>query len=941
MRHRTGSLLALLSLTSALSACAGSGHAVMPEYGPRPDARAEQPTPAASIADEPTPFRLPDGVRPTRVSLALHVDPSAEAFAGRAILDLRVDEASPRIWLHGQGLRVSRVALEDERGTVEGTWTEREGSDGTAVASFPRPVGPGRARLTIDYERPFEEGLDGLYRVAVGDDRYAFTQFEAISARKAFPCFDEPRFKVPFDLTLVVPEGMSAFANTGELESSVEDGARVVRFRATEPLPSYLVAFAVGPFDVVEGTIPPNDVRDRALPFHGLAPRGRGAELAFAMDHTPAIVAALEREFQIAYPFDKLDIVAVPDFGAGAMENPGLVTFRDQLLLLSTDPPVAQERGFAFVMAHELAHMWFGDLVTMAFWDDLWLNEAFATWMETPIVEATFPALEPRTTELVTQLEAFGEDSLASARMIRQPIRSRDDISNAFDGITYSKGASVLAMLEAFVGPERFRDGIRRYLRAHASANATSADFVEALEAAGAPPGTRAILESFTTQAGIPLVRFGAPSCGEGGVAEVPLTQTRYRPLGSSADASPRWTIPVCATYAEAGGTIREACTLLDREAGTLTLPSCPAWVWPNPQGRGYYRFASSPASLAALAPIIRAAIAPSRGAREPFRPGARGGVASTRDLLTLADAIRSSEEAGETEFTTALEALEPMAASEARFVALAPSALYTFASERLVEDRERPRLERRAQRLYAPQLRRLGWGPRRGAGDEAPEVRALRASVLSFLAETARDPAVRREARARGLAFLGEGPRGDHRLHPDALPTDLVDVALVVAASEGDEALFTRFTDELFRSSDGVLRQRLLQGIARFEEPALRDRALELILDPRLRLNERTRLLFALLRNRTSRDAAWAWLLARYDALHEQLGDEASSYLPFTITSFCDREHAEAGRAFFAERAARIVGGPRNLESALEATTLCAERADAERASATRYFSR
>jgi len=931
---------------SLLLACGSSDGPAQPEHGPRPDPSSG----AEALPPEEAPFRLPAGVRPTRYALDLHVDPAQETFRGEAAIDVELAEATRRIWIHGRELRVSsvEVAAVGVDAPISGTWEEVDTGEGMARIVLPVAVGPGAVRLRIRYERAFDPNLEGLYRVSVGEDRYAFTQFEALSARRAFPCFDEPGFKVPFDVTLTVPPAMRAFANTRELETTSVEGLTRVRFATTENLPTYLVAFAVGPFDVVERTIAPNDVRTTPLQLRGLAPRGRGPELAFAMEHTPRIVEALERWFGSPFPFDRSDAGAGPDFAAGGWGNAGLVTFRDQLQLLSSDPPVQQQRGYAFVMAHELAHQWFGNLVTMQWWDDLWLNEAFATWMETAIVEATFPELAAGTLELITQTEAFDSDSLVSARVIRQPITSSDDISNAFDGITYSKGASVLAMISAFMGPEHFQAGIRDYLREHARGNATTADLVGALTRAPRNPNVAPILESFTTQAGIPSIELGAVECSEDAghpSARIAVRQSRYRPLGSTASADATWTVPVCVTHADRGGVIQESCTLLTSAAGVIEMPTCPVWAWPNPGGRGYYRFTLSSEAMTALTPQVRAALAPSRGARQPWRDGERGGAASTRDLIALADSVRAGLNAGGITYEAAMTILGPMASSEQRFVAMAPIEPLVFAHDQLLPAAEHPRLERWAQRLYAPQVRRLGWGPRAARGatppSEDPETRSLRASLLGFLAHDARDPAVRREALARGRAFLGENPGGDHHVHADAVPSDLVEVSIIVASEEGDGAFFDRMLEELARTEDGVLRQRLLAGISNVDDDALRVRALALTLDDRLRMNERFRPLMAQFGDPHGRDAAWAWLQANYDALRARLGPEYAGYLPYAVTSFCDREHAEAARAFFAPRMADTNGGPRNLEAAVETVLLCAARAEAQRESASRFFAR
>ena len=544
MRALSG-LLSILLLAIAAPGCgASAAPASTPPEGMQAQ-REPQPDPLPASA----PARLPDTVTPTRYTLSLGISPSLERFTGVADIAVRLRETSDRIWIHGRGLQVSEVTVTPDQGeAVSAAYHVIDGEEGVALLVLERAVPAGAATIHIAYTAAYDASLEGLYRVAVGEDHYAFTQFEALAARKAFPCFDEPRWKTPYDVTLTVPQTMRAFANTRETESTdLPDGSRRVHFAVSAALPTYLVAWAVGPFDVVEGTIPPSAVRDRPLPFRGLAARGRGAELAYAMEHTPRIVAALETFFGTPYPFDKLDIVAVPDFAAGAMENAGLVTFRDVLLLLAQDAPVSQRRGFAFVMAHELAHQWFGNLVTMAWWDDLWLNEAFATWMETHTIEGVFPELRPEIAELSTYVDAFDADSLASARRIRNPIQTSHDIQNAFDSITYSKGASVLAMFEHYVGPDVFQRAVRRYLAEHAGGSATGADFIGALAAESGRPEVGAALSTFLDQPGVPFVS-ATPVC-EGGEARLELTQSRYLPLGSTADASLRWQVPVCARW--------------------------------------------------------------------------------------------------------------------------------------------------------------------------------------------------------------------------------------------------------------------------------------------------------------------------------------------------------------------------------------------------------
>lgn len=910
------SIIALLLL-----ACGRS--VTTPPIAPSGGAETAAAPSTATLEDEGAPARLPDSAVPTRYTLTLAIAPAQDRFTGVAEIDVRLSERRSSIWIHGQNLSVGEVsATESGREPITGHWVEVDGEQGIARIDLDRAVGPGSVRLHLAWSAPFDPQLEGLYRVRLGEDAYAFTQFEPLAARKAFPSFDEPRFKTPYDVTIVAPAELRAFANSRELETSdVAGGLRRVRFATTEPLPTYLVAWAVGPLDVVEAIVPPNAVRASPLPLRGIAPRGRGGELAFAMEHTPRILEALEEWFGIAYPFDKLDIVAVPDFAAGAMENAGLVTFRDVLLLLSADAPISQRRGFAFVMAHELAHQWFGNLVTMAWWDDLWLNEAFATWAETHTVARVFPEMHAEVSEEMTALEAFDADSLASARRIRNPIATVHDVHNAFDSITYSKGASVLNMIESWLGEEVFRRGIQRYLHEHAGGNASGEDLMGAL-GAESQREVAPVMRAFLEQPGVPLIAASL-DCSDAASPRLALRQSRYLPIGSRASAAQIWQVPVCARYRSAGEE-RTSCTVLSAAEGSLSLEGgvCPEWVMPNAQGNGYYRWTLDETGLARLRPSVRA-----RGAPDPLA------ALTVRERISIADSIRAGFAAGTVSFSAALEALEPFASSNERFIATAPIEILQFARDHLAQsETEHAAFRAYAQRLYRDPLRRLGWGPRRGVTEDG-EVRLLRAAILTFLALIAEDPAVRREAQSRGRAYLGEGVRDrPGELHPDAVPSDLVDVSVIVAAQEGGAPLFATL-DRLFGASqDAIVRSHLLVGMSSVDDADLRPRALGLSLDPRLRINEVFRPLMGQMSDPEGREPGWAWIQQNYDRLAARMGPGYSGYLPYAASGFCTSDRAAEVRAFFAPRMEATQGGPRNLEAAVESIDLCAARAAAHR---------
>jgi hypothetical protein len=398
-------------------------------------------------------------------------------------------------------------------------------TSGTEFAGFAAasaiPAGP--AQLRIEYHGAFNKnGSDGLFKLQDGGEWYVYSQFESIDARKAFPCFDEPNFKTPWQLTLHVNKSDAAVSNTPVQSETDEPGGRKkVVFGETKPLPSYLVALGVGPFDFVDA----GKAGKNHTPLRMITPKGKAAQAKYAAEVTGPLLAALEDYFGVPYPYEKLDILSVPLFG-GAMENAGLITCAQSLML--RDPAqdsIDRQRDYALVVAHEMAHQWFGDLVTTAWWDDIWLNEAFASWMDSKIMRHWKPEWNTVIDEQNTRLGAMGGDELVSARKIRQPIESNDDIANAFDGITYSKGEAVIGMFENWMGEDAFRRGVQRYIRQYAWRNATAGDFLDALSSAGSQPVGRAF-STFLDQAGVPLVSVGL-SCGAG--AGPPASQPEAR----------------------------------------------------------------------------------------------------------------------------------------------------------------------------------------------------------------------------------------------------------------------------------------------------------------------------------------------------------------------------------------------------------------------------
>ncbi len=875
------------------------------------------PEPSAATLPEPgdPPLGpLPRNVQPTHYRVELTVVPDRHGFGGTAEIDVEVAETTGHIWLHGNRLSVREASVRSGDRTIAAEY-EQVDDEGVAILRLADALPAGEATIHIDYDAPFNRALRGLYRVDASGESYAFTQFEAISARLAFPSFDEPAFKTPFDFALTVKRDHEALFNTPAVEETeVDDDMKRIRYATTRPMPTYLIAMAVGALEVVEGeAIPASELRENPIPLRGVAVRGKGEQLAYALQHTGAQVLKLEEYFGAPYPYRKLDIVAVPDFAAGAMENVGLITFREPLLLLDDASPEWQRRAYHYVMAHELAHQWFGNLVTMPWWDDIWLNEAFATWMGYRIVGELNPEYRADLSLLDSVQYAMGTDSLTTARQIRQPIESSHDIRNAFDSITYRKGGGVLSMFETWMTPDVFRNGIRAYMQRHQWGTATYEDLLTALSETSGKDVTTPF-STFLFQPGLPFLNVSV-SC-ENDAAQVRVQQSRYLPVGSQGDSSQSWQMPICMRHSN-DGEIDTTCMLLDEADKTMALESCPDWIHPNANGAGYFRFRMESDQLTKL------------------RTDAWDSL-SEREKMALADSLIAAFDNGTLPAADLYPMLQPMARSNVRQIATAPMGVLRF-SGRLVEENQMARVRAFAKRLYQPQLRRLGWAPRRG---EDSETALLRASVIGHMATFVEDRATRRQAVQRAHRYLGYGRRGDGEFHPDAVDANLVETVLEVAVQDGDDAFFNHLIERVFASEDARVRSELLGAIASARKPEHAARARALALDERLRVNEIRNVLGPQSMQRETRDDTWTWMTENFDALRGRLEDGAAR-TPGVGRAFCSEEKATALSEFFSSRIDSLPGGPRNLANVLEQIRLCAAKVEAHQASARGFFTR
>jgi alanyl aminopeptidase len=859
-------------------------------------------------------------VRPVAYRLEVEVDPSADRFRGHVAIEVEVVRAAPVVWLHARDLEVARVRVTAGEAEVPAAFAQVT-REGVARLAPERPLPPGRATLELTFSGAWNEQLQGLYRVRRRGRAYAVTQLEAIGARRLFPCLDDPGFKAPFEVALVVPRGLVAVSNGPQASREpAGPGRERVRFARTPPLPTYLLFLGVGPFDVVEPPpLPPNEVRGRPLALRGLAPAGEGPRMAALLEATAAVVPALERWFGTPFPYEKLDSIIAPDFAFGGMENAGAIAYFDLALADPAHLSGPARRRLEGLAAHEVGHQWFGDDVTLPWWEEIWLNESFATWIERRALDAARP--DPgRALRWRARVERRTRaDELAGARAVRQRLARMSDISGMFDGLTYEKGAAVLDMFERYAGPERFREGIRAWLRAHAGGTGDTDGLLAAISAA-AGRDLAGPMATFLDQPGLPLVEARV-DCG-GGRARLLLVQSRFLPLGSRAERARRWRIPVCARIG-AGGAVSGACALLEEERGELPLPACPEWVMPDAGGAGYYRWSLPPRDLERLF---------ARGL-ERLTPVER---------LAAGSAVAAAARAGEVPFAEALRLLEPLARDPADEVAAVPLDALETALERLLPQEARPAARARAAALYRARWAALGWEP---APAEPDGRAALRAELLRFLADVARDPEVRREAAARGRAFANPGGA---ELRRDALAPELAPWGLAVAVEEGDAAFFDAVEARLHASESGEDRTTLLGALAAARAPDLSDRALALSGDPRLRASERGAPLYGFWRSRVpgqasrpeTRERALRFVQERIDPLLERLGRGGDLHLlPAAFAGFCEPGRAAELRALFEPRLAAHPELAKGLAEAVERIELCAALREGQGRSAAGWF--
>lgn len=857
-----------------------------PATSPASDADAAA---ARALAPVP-PGRLTDAARPLAYRIDLSVDPNKERFSGKVEIDAMLKRNTSFIDLHGRDLNMASAVAVVNGQRYPARWFELDPS-GVARLTFERTLPAGPVTLLFDYDAPFQNGPAGMFRVKVGDDWYSWTQFQSIDARAAFPGFDEPGFKVPFTVTLRTLPGHMAVSNGPEVSTTRENGMDVHRFAPTLPLPTYLVAMMVGPFSSVAGTVPATPQRKTPLPVRIVTTRQNAGQMNFALQGTKGIVRHLEAYFGQAFPYPKLDQITTPIL-PGAMENAGADLYNDSILIMDEKATTGQKRTFGMVVSHELAHQWFGDLVTPAWWDDIWLNESFANWMGFRIGHEWRPDLNIRAGALAEGFGAMNTDALVAGRAIHQPIETNAQIDEAFDSITYGKGGHVVAMIAGYMGDTKFRDGVRRYMAAHKYGNATSGDFFRAMAEVSGDPRILPAMQSFTDQQGVPLVTF-APD-GKGGYS---VTQSRYARLGSQAPAT-RWGIPLCVRVTMG----KQQCQLLDQQSGSVHPVGRGALV-PNAGGTGYYRFELPARDWDALIAVA--------------------GKLPGGEALALDDSLYASFLAGRASPDQLVAGAINLAANPDSYASEAGiGSLEYFFNTGMLDAAGEEGYRRLVRQIYAPRVKAMGFTPRAGAyAAEDPEKSQKRVHAVNLLAETARDPVLRKQLGDAARAYLG----GDKA----ALDPAWFGTAFGIVVEEGGLAAAKQLTEAALASQDPLFRPTALGVVSASGKEDIARWLLDEFNDPRLRRSERLGMVRGVVGSRKTRDWGFAWLQSHYEQLSGGGGIFFASRLPGMVGGYCSVAKSDEIAAFLRPKLQGKTGAL-ELERTVERVRSCGVLKDA-----------
>ena len=833
-----------------------------------------------------TAQRLPEVARPANYKLTITPDLEKATFEGDETISIRVTKATSQVTLNAADIDFHDVTIVSG-GAMQKAKVTREKEKEMVVLSVEKPLAEGPATVHITYSGILNSEMRGLY---LGKDdqgrKYAATQFESTDARRAFPSFDEPDYKATFDISAVVDKGHVAISNQKVLSDTPGPGDKhTVRFATTAKMSSYLAALVVGNFEYIEGEAD-------GIPIRVYATSGKKDTGKFALQVASDVLRYYDKYFGIKYPYGKLDLVGLPDFSAGAMENTGCITFREVLLQVDEKQgSVDLKKTVASVIAHEMAHQWFGDLVTMKWWDDVWLNEGFATWMSSKPIEAFKPEWNFALDDVSNTGGTLNVDSLASTRPIHQAAETPAQILELFDGIAYGKAASVLRMLETYLGEETFRAGVNAYLQKHQYANATAEDFWDAQAKTSKKPVDK-IMPTWVKQAGVPIINVKAQCSGNS--TSVTLTQQRYY-VDRAKFAEPSdqvWQVPLCM---KGSSSISAApkCQLLTKKEETVTLPGCSNWVLANAGATGYYRTGYSADAVRALATDAETKLNPAEriAVQADIWASVRIGREPVGDYLAFAQGLQSDRN---------------------RAVLEDVLGRLNYIGQYLVSENDRDSYRGWLRQFLAPAMKDVGWEPKAGETDEQ---RTLRSRLFNSLGYDARDPETLAQARKIADQAMADPASVDHQLAGGVFP---------LAAINGD----AEFYDKLMAGLKSTKSQEEYYGyfftLSQFGDQKLLQRTLDFAISPDVRSQDALQLVTSVLGNPAGQQLAWDFIRSHWTEIEKAGGPFASAQVVGATSVFCDAGLRDQVTEFFT--AHKVAAAERSYRQSIERINNCVD---------------
>jgi len=847
--------------------------------------------------------RLPGAVTPDHYALTFTPDVVKATFAGEETIDVQVLKATSAIVLNSAELELQEATVTQGEKT-QPAQTSLAPEKEQATLTLAEELQPGPATIRIKFTGILNDTLRGFYLAHTKTRNYAVTQFESTDARRAFPSFDEPAFKAKFDITLIVDKGDTAISNGSIASDAPEpgEGKHTIKFTTTPKMSTYLVAMAVGDFECNEGTADNIPVRVCGTPDK--KPLGTAA-----LRYAEEILKFYNQYYGIPYPFGKLDIVGAPDFEAGAMENTGAIFYRESLLFIDDKNSSVDSHQAVFeVLAHEMAHQWFGDLVTMKWWDNIWLNEGFATWMALKPSQTLHPEWNAALDAVKETDQALQQDALVNTHSIRAKAETPEEINELFDSISYQKAAAVLRMIEAYVSPDVFRRGVNVYLRKYSYANATAEDFWNALTVASGRPVDK-IMPTFVDQAGEPLIMVKA-ACQNPPATQAPAKKSKRRRrvikpvpktqvtvaqqrFWADPEAAPQkeqqWMAPLCVKTEGS----KPFCQILSQKEQTLPVAGCSQWVFVNVNATGYYRTKYDKTDLDRLTAVI-------------------GTELTTAERISLVYDETALVGTGQESMAMLLNLVAALNQDPQRTVVESYLPVLDYANDYLLSDGAAEPFRAWVRANFQPLMAKIGWT--RGA-NENEDTHTLRGDLIHILGVVGEDPETIRQSTRLAEQYLKD---------PDSVDPSIAKWVLEVAARYGNEALFQQYVDALGKMHSPEQYYNVGGALAAFRDPRIVQQVLELSVSDNVRNQDAAALIARVLKTVDNQKTAWDWIKAHWTDVAKKTTMSSGPEIVDATSNFCSVEMRDDVQNFFGDH--KVPAAERTLKKSFEGISTCAK---------------